>query len=125
MNLKAKLFPLLALGCFTAAARPGLAQNQTVSGKWHFVLQTEGGERTANPDFQLDGDQVTGKWDNADVKGTFKDGKLDLAFPYNSDEAGPGALKIRGELKGDTLTGTWEFQEYSGSFKATRPAPVQ
>jgi hypothetical protein len=102
-----------------------LAQTQTVAGNWHFVLQTEGGERTANPNFQLDGDQVTGKWDNADVKGTFKDGKLDLAFPINSDEAGPGTLKIKGELKDNALTGMWAFQDYTGSFKATRVVTAQ
>lgn len=98
------------------------AQAETVAGKWHFVLQTEGGERTADPNFQQDGEQVTGKWGDADVKGTFGGGKLDLSFVYTSDEAGPGTLKIKGDLKGDTLTGIWEFQEYSGSFKATRQA---
>lgn len=114
-----------AVACCCALTRPGQAQSHTVAGKWHFVFQTEGGERTANPNFQLDGDQVSGKWDDADVKGTFKDGKLDLSFPYNSDEGGPGTLKIKGELKDDTLTGTWGFQDYTGSFKATRVASAK
>ena|ERR1700728_4414284 len=127
MNLATKLLlALLAVAvCFTVNPSMGRAQAQAVAGKWHFVLQTEGGDRTANPNFQQEGEQVTGKWGDADVKGTFSGGKLDLAFPYNSDEAGPGTLKIKGELKGDTLTGTWEFQEYSGSFKATRQAVAQ
>jgi hypothetical protein len=63
---------------------------------------------------------VTGKWDKSDVKGTFTDGKLNLEFPINSEEAGPGTLKIKGDLANDALTGTWEFQEYNGTFKATR-----
>jgi hypothetical protein len=96
------------------------AQAPDISGQWHFVMQTEGGDRTADPTFQLDGQNVTGKWDKADVKGTFSNGRLDLAFPYNSDEVGPGTLKIKGEWKDGALTGTWEFQEYTGSFKATR-----
>lgn len=96
------------------------AQSASIAGKWHFVVETEGGERTVDPVFQLDGERVTGKWDTADVKGTFSGGKLDLAFPYNSEEAGEGTLKIKGELKGDTLTGTWEFEGYTGSYKATR-----
>jgi hypothetical protein len=96
------------------------APAESVEGKWHFVLDTEGGDRTVEPNFVQEGEKVTGKWDAADVKGTFRDGKLDLAFPLNSEEAGPGTLKIRGELKGDTLTGRWEFQDYSGTFKATR-----
>ena len=106
-------------------APPSNAQTATVAGKWHFVLQTEGGDRTADPVFQQNGDKVTGKWGDADVKGAFTGGKLDLAFPYNSDEAGQGILKIKGEFNGDTLTGTWEFQEYTGSFKATRSSPAQ
>lgn len=93
-----------------------------ISGKWQFVLNTDGGDRTAAADFKLDGSKVTGTWGDAkaDVAGTFADGKLDLAFPYNSDEAGQGTLKLKGQFEGDGLTGTWEFQEYSGTFKATR-----
>jgi hypothetical protein len=127
MDLQAKLFfgLMAVVVSFGAGAPLAHAQAQPISGKWHFVLQTEGGDRTADPNFLADGDQVTGKWGDADVKGSFKDGKLDLAFPYNSDEAGAGTLKIKGELKDGALTGTWEFQDYSGSFKATRPAPAQ
>lgn len=122
-NVSFLLFVLAGLGAMTA---PSAVAQSDVSGKWHFVLDTEGGDRTADPVFQLNGDQVTGKWATADVKGTFSDGKLNLAFPYNSDEAGEGTLKIKGELKGDTLSGTWEFESYSGAFKATRaPAAAQ
>ena len=126
MSPKKLLFALAAaFVCFTVSAPRSRAQEQTVTGKWHFVFQTEGGDRTFDPTFQQGDEQVTGKWGDADVKGTFNGGKLDLAFPYNSDEAGKGTLKIKGELKGDTLTGTWEFQEYSGSFKATRTVSAQ
>jgi hypothetical protein len=123
VNRKTFVFVCAVLAIAFAPQSP--AQSPTVSGKWHFVVQTEGGERISEPVLQQNGDQVTGKWDNADVKGTFSGGKLDLAFPYTSDEAGPGILKIKGELKGDTLTGSWEFQEYTGSFKATRSSPAQ
>jgi len=92
----------------------------TVAGKWHFVLNTEGGDREIDSEFKQDGDQVTGKWGSGDVKGTFTDGKLNLEFPFTSDEAGPGTMKIKGTLAADALTGDWGFNEYSGSFKATR-----
>jgi len=112
---------LIAL-CLALAFALLAAPTTTIDGKWTFVLNTEGGDRTAAADFKLDGQKVTGKWGdaNADVAGTFADGKLDLAFPYNSDEAGQGTLKLKGELAGETITGTWEFQDYNGTFKATR-----
>jgi hypothetical protein len=92
----------------------------TVTGKWHFVLNTEGGDREIEAVFQQDGDQVTGKWATGDVKGTFTDGKLNLEFPFNSEEAGAGTMKIKGALADDGLSGDWGFLEYTGSFKATR-----
>ncbi len=97
------------------------SQSGDISGKWQFVFNTEGGDRESTADFKLDGDQVTGKWNTADVKGTFKDGDLDLAFPYNSEEAGmTGTLKMKGKLKEGKLIGTWQFGDYNGAFTGTR-----
>jgi len=92
----------------------------TVAGKWHFVLDTQGGDRIVEAHFEQNGKNVTGNFGKDDVKGTFADGKLNLDFPVNSEEAGPGTLKLTGELAADTMTGKWEFQEYGGTFKATR-----
>ncbi len=93
----------------------------TVTGKWHFVFDTGGGDRAFDSEFKQDGDQVTGKWGaDGNVKGTFSEGKLNLEFPYNSEEAGPGTLKLKGTLADDALTGDWAFNEYAGAFKATR-----
>jgi len=96
------------------------AQMADISGKWHFVLQTEGGERDVDANFQQQAEKVTGTWDKAKVQGTFSDGKLNLEFPIESEEAGPGTLTLKGQLEGDALTGTWAFQTYDGKFKATR-----
>jgi hypothetical protein len=103
----------------------GTAQNAktaaTIAGKWHFVLDTEGGDREVESVLQQDGDQVTGKWGPGDAKGTFTEGKLNLEFPMTSEEAGPGTMKVKGVLAADdTLSGDWAFNEYSGTFKATR-----
>jgi hypothetical protein len=76
-----------------------------VSGKWHFVLQTEDGDRVLEPIFQQDGDKVTGKWRDGNVKGTFSGCKLDIEFPVNSEEVGPGNLKLKGALAGKALSG--------------------
>ena len=67
---------------------------------------------------------IAGKYGKADVAGTYKDGKIDLAFTIDTEEAGTGTLKIVGALDGDAITGNWEFTEYNGTFKATRAAAV-
>jgi hypothetical protein len=104
-----------------SAAQDKQATPATVAGKWHFVFNTDGGDRIFEPVFQQDGDKVTGKWaTDGDVKGTFTEGKLNLEFPMTSEEAGPGTLKIKGTLGDDGLAGDWAFNDYSGSFKATR-----
>lgn len=110
------IFILVAGSALLVPAHDGA----TVAGKWHFVLDTPGGDREVEAMFQLDGDQVTGKWGAADVKGTFTESKLTLEFPFNSDEGGPGTIKIKGVLAADALSGDWAFNDYSGSFKATR-----
>src|SRR5207248_2115533 len=114
------ILALMAVACLALASPLGAAPKAEISGKWHFVLQTEGGDREREAIFQQQGNKVTGKWDDADVQGTFDDGKLDLEFPVMTEEVGKGTLKIKGQAAEDSLTGTWEFQSYSGSFKATR-----
>ncbi|HEX4169996.1 MAG TPA: hypothetical protein VHZ55_31400 [Bryobacteraceae bacterium] len=106
----------------TPAPASAPAPAADITGKWHFVYQTDGGDREMEADFKLDGDKVSGKYGGADAKGTFKDGTLDLAFPYNSEEAGmTSTLKMKGKLKDNKLTGTWQFADYDGTFTATRP----
>ena len=115
------LFLAIAFGSLLSAQSSSTQQTSAdISGKWHFVLQTEGGDRTYDPVFTQNGEKVGGKWDNGDVKGTFIDGKLNLQFEVNSEEAGPGTLKINGQLEKDQFTGNWSFQSYDGKFTATR-----
>ena len=112
-----------------ATGRPNLQAQATstdsgVDGKWHFVLETPGGEREVDADFTVDKDgNVTGKWGNADASGTYKEGKLSLNFQFTSDEAGvTDAMKIDGKLdETAALGGDWAFSEYNGTFKASRP----
>ena len=126
-RLRTKFFLWIALAalCLWPAAVAAQAPEANVGGKWHFVFQTEGGVREFDATFQQDGDKITGKWANTDeVKGTFSGGKLALEFPVNSEEAGPGTLKLDGNLADDVLKGDWSFQSYNGTFKATRPKPA-
>ena len=110
----------VALACmvlFVAA----LVAADDVSGSWHFVFQTPGGEREMDASLKVDGGQVTGKFADADVKGTYKEGAMELAFPFNSSEGGPGTMSIKGSLASGALSGAWEFAGYSGTFTAKRP----
>ncbi len=124
-----KLLVIAAAMVFLVMGRPvANAQDTGVNGKWHFVLETPGGDREVDADFTVDADgNVTGKWGNSDVAGTYKEGKLALDFQFTSEEVGATAgMKINGKLDDSAaLAGDWAFSEYNGSFKATRPsAPV-
>ncbi len=95
-----------------------------VGGKWHFVLETPGGDREADSELTVDADgKVAGTFGAAAVTGTYKDGQLDLEFQFTSEELGETSpLKISGKLdEMSALAGTWEFSSYNGTFKATRP----
>jgi len=122
------VFALVAVLGFLWAPLGRTAESETISGKWHFVFDTPGGDREFDSIFEVSADKVTGKWDVSEAKkdgepvaGTYAGKKLALEFPINSAEAGPGTMKITGVLADDgTLSGDWAFQDYSGSFKATR-----
>jgi hypothetical protein len=93
-----------------------------VTGSWQFVMNTQGGDRSARATFKVDGKTVTGTWETAKVQGTYADGVLELSFPLDSPEAGAGTLGIKAKLANDELTGDWTFQAYGGTLKATRVA---
>jgi len=99
-----------------------VSASDPITGKWTFVFDTEGGPREFAADLKLDGDKVSGKFaEKADVKGTFKDQKIDLAFPFQSDEANmTDTLTITGKLEKYGLAGDWAFSQWSGTYKARR-----
>ena len=109
---------MFALAVFAPAR--GAAQS-SLDGRWHFVLDTPGGDREIDVVFKVDGDQVTGKWDKEDVKGSFIENELSLSFEITPEETSEkGTLVVKGKLEGDNITGNWDFGEYKGAFKATR-----
>jgi hypothetical protein len=122
------VFALLAVLGFLWAPLGRTAEPDSVAGKWHFVFDTPGGDREFDALFEVNADKVTGKWgisesdkNGAAVAGTYSEKKLALEFPANSEEVGPGTMKITGQLADDgTLSGDWSFQDYSGTFKATK-----
>ena len=115
------VFAVLGLAALLFSLR-AVSASDPITGKWTFVFDTEGGPREFTADFNLDGDKVSGRFaEKADVKGTFRDQKVDLAFPFHSDEADmTDTLTITGKLDKDALAGAWTFNQWSGSYKAHR-----
>jgi hypothetical protein len=118
--LRAALF--ICVFCAITLFAPSQMNAQSkLDGRWQFVLDTPGGERDVDVLLKVEGDQVTGKWDKEDVKGTYDGGDLQLSFEITPEETGEkGTLVIKGKHDGDNITGTWGFGEYNGEFKATR-----
>ena len=122
--MKKLLMIVAAVLCLAVGSHYIHAQDAGISGKWHFVLATPGGDRDVDADFAVDNDgNVTGKWGNADVAGTYKDGKMALTFQFTSEEAGATAdMNLNGKLDdAGALAGGWAFSEYNGTFQAVRP----
>src|SRR5262245_37486430 len=113
-------FNFLLLSLVVLALMMPLYAAADVTGRWQFVMDTQGGDRTARATFAVEGKTVTGTWETTKVQGTFADGVLELSFPFESPEAGAGTLGIKAKLANDELTGEWSFQTYGGSLKATR-----
>lgn len=118
---------VLAIMAFLWTPVSRTAEPDTVTGKWHFVLDTQGGDREFDSILDQKDDKVTGKWavsaSNAGdpVAGTFTDKQLTIAGNIHTEDAGDGALNVKGKLADDgTLSGDWTFGDYSGTFKATR-----
>ncbi len=123
--MKRFLVLAVAVVCLVIGSPLANAQDPGVNGKWHFVLNTPGGDRDVEVDLSVDADgKVTGKFGDTDVAGTYKDGQLALDFQFTSDEAGvTAAMKMTAKLdETSALNGSWDFSSYNGTFKATRPS---
>jgi hypothetical protein len=122
--MKKFLVAVAAIVCLMTGALFVKAQNSGISGKWHFVLDTPGGDRDVDAEFTVDAEgKVTGTFGKTAAAGTFKDGKMNMAFDMTAEETGEtGQMKLLGTLENaSTITGNWQFSSYDGSFTATRP----
>lgn len=111
-------------GVLIMKAQDTKALDSGINGKWHFVLDTPGGDRDIDAEFTVDADgKVTGMFGKTSAVGTFKDAKMDLGFEMTAEETGEtGQMKVLGTLDAaGTLTGNWQFSSYDGTFTATRP----
>jgi len=118
-----KLLAGLMFLCLSLALRAA----SPADGTWNCVFNTEVGERRGQLVIQVNGEEVSGKLvavegdRSVEIKGTFKDGKIYLRFPFYSVDAGYQAdLIIQGTVQDDRMEGTWQFDQYTGSFTGTR-----
>lgn len=129
--MKKFLVAVVAVICLMTGLTIGNAQDKAapangVNGKWHFVLDTPGGDREMDAVFTVDADgNVTGTFGKANATGTYKDGHLEMNFDITSEESGEtGPLKLDGKMDSSgALAGTWAFSSYDGTFKAAHPKP--
>jgi len=114
----------LIAGSLLAKAQDHAAATAGINGKWHFILDTPGGDRDLDADFTVDADgKVTGTFGKTSAIGTYKDGQLNLDFEMTAEETGETAhMKLNGKLDDvPSIAGTWQFSAYDGNFKALRP----
>jgi hypothetical protein len=124
MSASIRLSFLLAFAICLAIplAAQAPAASGDLAGAWHFVLVAPDGPHEVDATLKVEGEQVTGRWGASDVKGTFRNGEMALAFNFSYAEGGlDGGMVLKGKLADGKLSGVWSFAGYDGDFTATRP----
>ncbi len=97
-----------------------------VEGKWNFVAERTDDHTEALRtvlELKVDGEDVTGKLGDAKVTGTYKEGKLSLAFPFTPEGGEERELKIDGAIQENALKGDWVWGGMiAGTFQASKVA---
>lgn len=96
----------------------------SVDGKWNFVAERTDDHTEALRtvlELKVVGEDVTGKLGETKLKGTYKEGKLSLVFPFAPEGADEAELKIDGGLQENAIKGDWIFGGMiAGTFKASK-----
>lgn len=112
---------LSTLWCGLTALLASALAESNLAGKWEFVFQTPAGERKTAVDLKVEGTEVSGKFGDAALTGTYQDGKLELRGKVYSSEGGYTAeLRITGKVENDQITGTAVWDTYQMTFEAKR-----
>ena len=116
----ARLFSItfvLALALSTAAYA------QSVAGAWELSINGPEGVINATADLKQDGDTITGTitspQGSVDLKGTYKDKKVELAFSIQGPN-GAMDIKVNGEVDGADMKGIIDFGMGMADFTAKK-----
>jgi len=114
-------FSRVAVSLLAIVVLTQLAFAAGIEGTWHFVFAGDAADYPYDIVITGDGDDVTGKVGENELKGSFLDGTLLLEGDFYVADAGYSApLKINGKVDGDKIGGDATWDAYGVSFTATR-----
>jgi hypothetical protein len=92
-----------------------------VDGRWKFVFETPAGVREGVMEMRSEGEDVVAKGPKHQLKGTYKEGVLELSGEVYSSEGGYSAkLTIKGAVKGNQIKGDAVWDQWTMPFTAKR-----
>jgi hypothetical protein len=116
----ARLFSTLMALVFVATVASAQAN---IAGAWELSINGPEGVINASADLKQDGDQITGTitspQGSVDLKGTYKDKKVELAFSIQGPN-GAMDIKVNGEVDGSDMKGIIDFGMGMADFTAKK-----
>ena len=116
----ARLFSTLMALVFAATVASAQAN---ISGAWELSINGPEGVINAAADLKQDGDQISGTitspQGSVDLKGTYKDKKVELAFSIQGPN-GAMDIKVNGEVDGSDMKGIIDFGMGMADFTAKK-----
>lgn len=116
----ARLFSTLMALAFAATVVSGQAN---IAGAWELSINGPEGVINAAADLKQDGDNLTGTITSpagsVDLKGTYKDKKVELAFQIQGPN-GAMDIKVNGEVDGSDMKGIIDFGMGMADFTAKK-----
>ena len=92
-----------------------------LNGQWNFLFNTEAGVIEAPATLAVEGENVTIKMGETELKGTLRESKVEVSGNHYSPEAGYEApLKLVGKVDGNEISGDGEFDMYTFTFDAKK-----
>jgi hypothetical protein len=115
---------LFSISFVLALALSTMAYAQSsVAGAWELSINGPEGVLNATADLKQDGDKLTGTitspQGSVDLKGTYKDKKVELAFSIQGPN-GAMDIKVNGEVDGSDMKGIIDFGMGMADFTAKK-----